>query len=221
MTLERKNHHVVITPGVSTPASQFEPLVQALKREGMVGQVFIYPAREWTVDRAALTLATFVERDVIAGDTTRSISFVGVGTGSLITRFYLTHYEILPARRCVLVADPQHPSDKYRSRKAGWLARRRYGALLQQLADGPDAFSERCGQPPIPYGVIVTGLTLAPDMNKLDNTVIVNSMYTPPALLRAARDVIYCPVKAERIARERVTQVLVSSFLQHGGFTRD
>jgi hypothetical protein len=210
----------VLVPGVDDTPARLAPLKTCIEQEGMRAHVFEYPAREWTIDRASLTLATFVERDVLGGAATHSVSFVGFGTGSLVERFYLTHYEILPARRCIIVADPQHPSDKYRTHKAGWLGRRRYGALLQQLAEGPLGFASRCGQPPIPYGVIVTATVLAPAMDKRDNQVVANSLYTPPALLTGARDVAYVATKCDRYARDAAAMTLITTFLQHGWFTQ-
>jgi len=220
VSTDRRNHHIVLVPGIDDVLARMALIKAGIEQHGMRAHVFEYPVRDWTIDRASLTLAAFVERDVLGGEKTHSVSFVGFGTGSLVERFYLTHYEILPARRCVIVADPQHPSDKYRTHKPGWLGRRRYGALLQQLAEGPAGFATRCGLPPIPYGVIVTSTALAPAMDKFDNQVVAASLYTPPAVLRGARDVAYVAVKCDHLTRDTAAMALITTFLQHGWFTQ-
>jgi len=210
---DRKRHHVVVIPGLGDAQASIRALAAHVEQLGMPVHVFTYPMKEWTIDRAALVLASYVEREVLQGDSICSVSFVGTGTGSLVQRYYLTHYEILPARRCVIVADLFHASDRHRGRRLGWLAKRRYGVALSQLAEGPEGFPIHCGVPPIPFGVIVTGARQAPDMHET------RSIYAPAALLQAARAVTHMRAACRIALRTPQVRELISTFLLHGWFT--
>ena len=221
MNIEKHNHHIVIIPSLNDSCKLGMLIGQQSETEGMPAHVFKYPTREWTIDRAALMLATYVDTEIIQDDKGRSVSFVGYGTGSLIMRYFLTHYELLPARRCIIIADPRHPTDRYRKRKAGKWGHYRYGSILDQLAEGPRGFPAHCGIPPIPTGVIVSGVKREEEMDRIHNVFIEESIYTPTELLSAARDVVYI----ERSSRSKKSagklNKYVSSFLQHGWFTRE
>lgn len=218
MSPDRKNHHIVIVPGLNEPAARFDGVCAELAGAGLTPHVFLYPSKEWPIDRAALMLASHVEKEVLHGEQGRSLSVVGFGTGSLVARCYLSHYEVLPARRCVVIADPRHATDRYRGRKPGWLGHWRYGPAIAQLAAGPDGMLGRCGNPPVPYGVIVTGTTPDATADKCDNEAVRDSLYTPPTLLKGARAVIYDATSAQRAAAERAIQTYIAAFLQHGWF---
>jgi hypothetical protein len=221
MSPDRHNHHIVVIPDIRDTGSGVGALARYLTGLHLQPHVFTYARREWTIDRAALMLATFVDCDVIEGDSVRSVSLVGLGVGSLILRYFLTHYELLPARRCIIVADPMHRSDVYRIRRVGWLARRRYGAVLPQLAEGPAGFPANCGLPPIPFGALVTGVTLAEGIDRFDNPHVADSIYTSPALLGKARDVLYEPTRCIRAPRTSRVCDLIGTFLLHGWFVEN
>jgi len=220
MCPDKHNHHVVIVPGLGDGGGRGGLLAKRLEREGMSTHIFRYPVREWKIDRAALMLATFVDTEVLQGDSARSVSFVGSGTGSLVERYYLSHYEVLPARRCVIVANPFHASDKYRRKEIGWLGRWRFGMVLPQLAEGPRGFPTHCGVPPIPFGVVITGTRLPPNGDRRDNAFIRESIYTPRYVLREARDVVYVNVSCPRAVGNEHVKEFISTFLQHGWFTQ-
>jgi len=218
MSPDKHNHHIVIIPGLNNPGKPGLSLAQRVESDGMNPHMFRYPCREWTIDRAALMLATFVDTQVLEEDPSRSVSFVGFGTGSLIMRYFITHYELLPARRCIIIADPFHATDKYRKKSIGWWGHYRYGALVDQLAAGPRGFPSNCGTPPIPFGVIITDTDLGQGMNARSNEIVRDSIYTPPVLLRAAHDVVYHPVSCTRRKAAPAVNEFVSTFLQHGWF---
>lgn len=218
MSPERHNHHIVIIPGLNDTGKRCTSLAQRVESDDMNPHVFRYPSREWTIDRAALMLATYVDTKVMESDPSRSVSFVGFGTGSLIMRYFITHYELLPARRCIIIADPFHATDKYRKKTISWWGHYRYGTIINQLSEGPRGFPSNCGNPPIPFGVIITNSSLGQKMEPLNNKIVRDSIYTQPALLRAAHDVVYCDVScASRKAAPAVNE-FVSTFLQHGWF---
>jgi hypothetical protein len=221
MSPDRHNHHIVIIPDLGDPRHGAGALSHYLSGLRLPTHVFAYAWREWTIDRAALMLATFVDCEVIEGDDVRSVSLVGLGVGSLILRYFLSHYELLPARRCVIVADPFHPSDTYRSKRSGWLARWRYGAMLPQLVEGPGGFPSNCGVPPIPFGVMVTGVALPEGTDRYDNEFVSDSIYTPRHLLAKARDVQYEPTRCTRAPRKAHVCDLVGTFLLHGWFVEN
>jgi len=218
MSPDRHNHHIVIIPTLGDTGKACAPLAKRLEAEGLTVNLFAYPTREWTIDHAALSLASHVDREVVAGAAARSVSFVGIGTGSLIARYYLSHYELLPARRCVVVADASHPSDRYRSKRPGWLARRRYGVMLSQLAEGPAGFASSCGVPPVPYGVIVCNAAMPAGTDTHDHEVSRDSLYAPPYLLKDALASHYCPEKCEKAVRKPQTLDYIIQFLRFGYF---
>jgi hypothetical protein len=218
MSPDRNNHHIVIIPGLNDTGRRCTSLARRVESDGMNPHVFRYPCRDWTIDRTALMLATYVDTKVLEDDHSRSISFVGFGTGSLIMRYYITHYELLPARRCIIIADPFHATDKYRKKKIGWWGQYRFGTIIKQLAGGPRGFSSNCGTPPIPFGVIITNSTLDHERNRLNNEIVRDSIYTAPVLLRAAHDVVYHHVSCASRKATPVVNEFVSTFLQHGWF---
>ena len=221
MSVDKHNHHTVIIPSLNDKGKLGILLKQRIIAEDMPGHLFTYPCREWTIDRAALMLATYVDTQILGEETGRSVSFVGYGTGSLIMRYFLTHYELLPARRCIIVADPQHPADRYRSRKPGRWAHHRYGPVIDQLAQGPQGFPANCGIPPIPFGVIVTGVSYTADMDRISNSKTADSLYTPEDVLRAARDVVYVAQSCRTKKAASELETYISSFLHHGWFRGD
>ena len=202
------------------PSARLAGIVAELQQAALTSHVFEYPAKEWAIDRAALMLASYVEKEVLHAEAGRSVSIVGVGTGILVARCYLSHYEILPARRCVLVASPRHPMDKYRKVSPGWLGRWRFGAIASQMQKLADDVTGMCGKPPVPYGVIVTGTSLDAGMDKCDSQKVAGSLYTPPALLKGARAVIYDATPMPRAVDAKRVQEYVSAFLQHGWFVQ-
>ncbi|GEM_PF-1262127 len=218
--MDKQTHHVVIIPGILTEKKAGSLAKKLVVAEGFHVHLFHYPVKEWTIDRAALMLAAFVDMEVLKDDPANSVSFIGCGTGSLVERYYLSHYEVLPARRCIIIADPFHPSDKYRGKKIGWLGMKKFGIPLAQLVQGPAGFPKNCGNPPIPFGVIVSGTKLTDIKDKSNKKFINNSIYTNSELLNVARDVISVPKKCNSaIASNSVIKHIVD-FLNHGWFEK-
>ena len=103
---------------------------------------------------------------------------------------------------------------------SGWFGRKRFGTIASQIKGLPDDATGMCGKPPIPYGVIVTGTTLDPGMDKCDNPNVAGSFFTSPALLKGARAIMYDPVAMPRAAAEKRVQTYIAAFLQHGWFVQ-
>ena len=221
MSPDRHNHHIVVIPDSGNRGHGATGLSRYLAGLRLESHVFQYAWREWTIDRAAVMLATFVDVNVVEHDSVRSVSLVGLGVGSLVLRYFLTHYELLPARRCIIVADPYHGSDAYRSRRAGWLARWRYGAALPQLMEGPGGFPANCGVPPIPFGVLVTGTVLPEGVGRVQDATVAESIYTAPQLLAQARDVHCERSSCARAVHKAHVRDLISTFLLHGWFVEN
>ncbi len=215
--MDKQIHHIVIIPGILT-GKKTGLLAKKLVSEGFHVHLFHYPVKEWTIDRAALMLAAFVDMEVLKDDPANSVSFIGCGTGSLVERYYLSHYEVLPARRCIIIADPIHPSDKYRKKKPGWLGIRKFGIPLAQLVQGKGGFPKNCGNPPIPFGVIVTGSKKHEIKDKTNNSFINNSIYTHSGLLKVARDIVYVPKKCNRAIAGSLVVKYIVDFLNHSWF---
>ena len=218
MSPDRQNHHVVIVPGVRVLEKHCVPLTNHLAQVGMPVHMFGYPRLEWSVDRAALMLASFVDSEVLQSRGDRSVSVVGIETGTLIARLYLSHYQLLAARRCVLVADARHPADAWRQKRAGWFARRRFGVVLAQLTEGPEGFAAQCGVPPVPYGVLVTDATLPAGTDPRDNELVRSSLCASPSVLKDALGVVYVADACATALRVPRVHECISEFLLHGWF---
>ena len=213
--MDKQNHHIVIIPGILT-GKKAGVLAKKLVAENFRVHLFHYPVKEWNIDRAALMLAAFVDMEVLKDDPINSVSFIGCGTGSLVERYYLSHYEVLPARRCIIIADPIHSSDKYRKKKIGWLGNKKFGTPLAQLAQGPGGFPKNCGNPPIPFGVIVTGVKIPEN-----KSLIQNSIYTHTELLKVARDSVYVQKKCNSAIVSNLVVKYIVDFLNHGWFEQN
>ncbi len=218
MSPDKHNHHVIIVPGFSASANRIKTIANFLEENGLIPHVFKYPAKEWTIDRAAMMLGVFVDTEIVEGRENIAVSFLSYELGSLVMRYYVSHYKLLPARRCLIIADPFHPSDKYRKKKIGWLGRYRYGTPLTQLAEGPHGFPTFCGIPPIPFGVIVTGTKTPKKGGVYNNQEIHDSLYVPRYMLKEAREVIYTPPTCKKALGVKPMLALATSFLKHGWF---
>ncbi len=218
MSLDKHNHHVIIVSGFCDSGKRNKIIANSLEEAGLVPHVFKYSVKEWTIDRAAMMLGVFVDTEIVKDETNIAVSFLSYEFGSLVTRYYVSHYKLLPARRCLIISDPFHKSDKYRNKKIGWLGHYRYGVPLTQLAEGPHGFPTFCGIPPIPFGVIVTG-TKAPRKGGIyNNQEIHDSLYVPRYMLKEAREVIYTPLTCKKALTIKPVLNLATSFLQHGWF---
>jgi len=218
MSIDKHNHHVVIVPGFSDSGKQVRIISRSLEENGLIPHVFKFPVKEWTIDRAAMMLGVFVDTEIVKEKENIAVSFLSYELGSLVTRYYVSHYKLLPARRCIIIADPFHPSDKYRNKKIGWLGNYRYGTPLPQLAEGPRGFPTHCGIPPIPFGVIVTGTKPPKKGGIINNKEIYDSIYVPRYMLKEAREIIYTPPTCKKALTIRPVLNLATSFLQHGWF---
>ena len=218
MSTDKHNHHVVIVSGFSDSGNRNKIIANSLEDTGLIPHIYKYPAKEWTIDRAAMMLGVFIDTEIVKNETNIAVSFLSYELGSLVTRYYVSHYKLLPARRCIIIADPFHPSDKYRNKKIGWLGRHRYGMPLTQLAEGPRGFPTYCGIPPIPFGVIVTGTKEPKKGGKYNNQEIHDSLYVPRYMLKEAREVIYTPRTCKKALAIKPVLNLATTFLQHGWF---
>lgn len=221
MPAEHTEHHIVIVPGFSVTSRACRRLAQWCTRQGMVSHVFTYPLREWSVDRAALMLATFVDIDVLERDASsaRSVSFIACEYGTLVTRYFLSHYDLPSARRCVLITDPWHPMDAYREKEIGFWGRLRYGAPLKQVAEGPHGFPSNCDCPPVPFGVIVTHTTDDAKAREQQEKLVRGSVFASPFLLRHAQDVMYALPPCQRAIHMSEIRECIAAFLLHGWFS--
>jgi len=218
MTTDKHNHHVVIVSGFSDSGNRNKIIAEFLEEAGLIPHVYKYPAKEWTIDRAAMMLGVFVDTEIVKNQENIAVSFLSYELGSLVTRYYVSHYKLLPARRCIIIADPFHPTDKYRKKNIGWFGRYRYGLPLTQLSEGPRGFPTHCGIPPIPFGVIVTGTKVPKKGGIYNNQAIHDSIYVPRYMVKEAREVIYTPLVCMKALKIKPILNLITSFLQHGWF---
>ncbi len=218
-------HHVVIIPGFSVTPKTLRSLAQWCSGAGMTPHIFDFSVRERTIHRAALELATFVDLEVLhkneAEQSTCSVSFIACEYGTLVTRYFLSHYELLPARRCVLITDPWHPADAYRNKKIGVIGKRRFGVPLKQIAGGPHGFASNCDCPPVPFGVIVTNTDADKVKNPEKNKEILGSIFASPFLLRHAQDIQYVNKPCARALKRPEIHDYIGAFLTHGWFNEN
>lgn len=222
MPVGHSEHHVVIIPGFSVTPKKLRPLSQWCVKAGIVPHIFDFPVKEITVHHAALDLATFVDLNVLQTNEKEprscSVSFIACEYGTLVTRYFLSHYELPPARRCVLITDPWHPTDAYRNKKIGVIGKRRFGVPLTQIAEGPHGFASNCDCPPVPFGVLVTNTDAEKVKNPEKNKIILGSVFASPFLLRHAQDIQYVNKPCMRAVKNPEIHDYIGAFLTHGWF---
>jgi triacylglycerol lipase len=217
MDSELPPHHdtVILVHGLFNWPIIMKRIEWALEREGYQVINWGYPSRDDTIEEHAAKL----DRLVRSIHSNRTIHFVGFSLGGLVVRYYLTHYELPPAGRFVMIAPPNHGSERadqlYPYRWFRWL----YGThSTEQLCASNRQFYEEMGRPPIEFGIIAGGRGDGRGFSRRlegddDGTVTVES-----AKLSGSADFILLPHMHTVLLLVPETSRQVAVFLQSGRF---
>jgi len=207
---------VVLLHGILNPRWVMTPLARRLKSEGFTVYVWPYPGSRKKIEDHAASLAVYVKE--LPG--TGVIHFVGFSLGALVIRYMLTHFPLAHVGRFVMIGPPNHGSARgeklYRGKAfIRWL----YGNLaMRQLFPSAIDFYERCGIPPVEFGIIAGDLGpkkwwLPGLSGPHDGTVTVES-----ARLEGAKDFITLNHWHMALLWARDTKESVVHFLKRGSF---
>lgn len=146
-----KGETVILLHGLLNRPMMMKPLEAALVRQGYTVVNYGYNSRGKTVEDHARDLDRLA-RTLPESD---RMHLVGFSLGGLIARYYLTHYEATSPGRLVMIAPPNHGSERaerlYRRRWFRWI----WGtAAARQLRSTNTGFFESCGIPPREFGII-------------------------------------------------------------------
>jgi triacylglycerol lipase len=206
---------VILVHGLFNRPIFMKRIEWALEREGYHVVNWGYPSRDCTIEEHAAKLDRLVRS--INGKPT--IHFVGFSLGSLVIRYYLTHYGLPQAGRFVMIAPPNHGSERadqlYHYRWFRWL----YGTRsTDQLRASNRKFYEELGRPSIEFGIIAGGRGDDRGFSRLfggdnDGTVSVES-----AKLSGSADFILLPHLHTMLLLTPETSRQVVAFLRTGRF---
>jgi triacylglycerol lipase len=206
---------VILVHGLFNRPIVMKRIDWALEREGYHVVNWGYPSREYAIEEHAAKL----DRLVRSINSDRTIHFVGFSLGSLVIRYFLTHYDLPHPGRFVMIAPPNHGSERadqlYPYRWFRWL----YGTRsTEQLCASNRRFYEELGRPPIEFGIIAGGRGNDRGFSRFlkgddDGTVSVES-----AKLEGAADFILLPHPHTVLVLTPETARQVTVFLRTGRF---
>lgn len=212
---EASKETVILLHGILGHPILMKRIEWRLQRAGYTVMNIDYSGREQTVEEAAADLAQVVRE----GDPSVKVHFVGFSLGSLIIRYYLSHDPPANAGRFVMIAPPNHGSERadllYPYRWFRFL----YGekAITQLLASN-HSFYARIGVPSVPFGIIAgarcDGNGLSRDLPGDDD----GAVSLQSARLEAAADFYVVRGQHTALLFEQETADQVVAFLSSGQF---
>lgn len=174
-----------------------------------------YPGPGRTIEEHAASLDQFVQTLGPA----REIHFVGFSLGSIIVRYYLTRYSPKNTGRFVMIAPPNHGSEKADALYQYRWFRLLYGdKAITELFASNRRFFDGLGIPPVEFGIIAGGRCDASGFSDIlagddDGAVSVES-----ARLEGARDFMVLRHRHVGLLFAPETSQNVVSFLKSGRF---
>ncbi len=213
--VQNKGETVILLHGIMNHPIMMGCIERGLKRQGYEVINWGYPSSRRTVQEHAQELHKIVK----SIDHDQTIHFVGFSLGSIVIRYYLTHYPVNNINRFVMIAPPNHGSEMvnhlYPYKWFQWL----YGTKsVWQLSTRDQRFFEECGIPPVEFGIIAGGRNDNEGHNSIllgddDGTVCVES-----AKLEGSKDFIVLNHRHTLLLFAQETLDNVVSFLKAGTF---
>lgn len=152
--VDHRGETVVILHGLLTSPWHMKRIELALAREGFDVVNWGYDSRVGTIEDHARALHHVVQG--LPSD--RPLHFVGFSLGSLIIRYYLSHYDVPRAVRFVMLGPPNHGSELADALyPAAWFRTLAGADATAQLRASDAAFFETLGTPPVAVGIIAGG----------------------------------------------------------------
>lgn len=145
---------VVLAHGLMSRPVMMKPLELALERQGYKVINWGYPSRDKTVEEHARDLNAMVK----SLNETDTLHFVGFSLGGLIVRYYLSHDPPPRTGKAVLIAPPNHGSERAdQLSRYAWFRKIWGTKSTAQLNAVNQEFFDSCGIPPTPFGIIAGG----------------------------------------------------------------
>lgn len=151
---DARRETVVLAHGLMNRPVVMKLLESALERLGYKVVNWGYPSRDKTVEEHARDLGTMVK----SLNETDTLHFVGFSLGGLIVRYFLAHDPPPHAGRAVLIAPPNHGSERAdQLYRYAWFRTIWGEKSSAQLICANQDFFDSCGVPPSPFGIIAGG----------------------------------------------------------------
>ncbi len=213
----QKNEIVIILHGILNRPMIMQDIQRALEREGYEVKNWGYKSRKKLVQEYAADLDAFVK--ALPLDTKKH--FVGFSLGSIITRYYLSHYPLQNCGRFVMIAPPNHGSEVaealYDFKWFQWI----YGTkAIQQLKSDNSDFFEKCGVPPCEFGIIVGGKGDGEGYSSILPGDDDGSVSFESTQLTGAQDVVQVKSRHTILLFRKKTIEHILSFLSQGRFKK-
>lgn len=151
---EDRKETVIVLHGIFNKAFMMNKIKNGLEKEGYKVVNWGYPSNKYTIEEHAAELDKVVRQI----DKNETINFVGFSLGSIIIRYYLNNYYVPNAKRFVMIAPPNHGSEKADYVLKYDLTRKIFGEKsLMELQTKNKNFFNNMGTPPCETGIILGG----------------------------------------------------------------
>ncbi len=207
---------VVLIHGLFRGPESMEEIAAALKKRGYSVINFAYSSRSESLDRVAHRLYSLIENN--AGKNIKSLSFVTHSLGSLVGRYYLSHYGVDRLKRMVMIAPPNRGS------VWGRILGKNLPFMKSIIGKSGNIISNGMGEndmiPPCEFGIIAGGLGDGEGYNPLipgddDMTVGVNE-----TKLRGMKDFIRVKGQHSLLLTDKNVIDNTVHFLERGYFIK-
>lgn len=146
---------VILLHGVLRTPMSMKIIELRLEKEGFDVLNYGYHSRQKIIENHAKDLAEFLQTQEF--EPTDTVHFVTHSMGSLVARYFLSHYKLNHAGRFVMIAPPNQGSSMadYLSEKKWyrWI----WGAPAEQFLTADSSFAKNAGIPPREFGIIAGG----------------------------------------------------------------
>jgi len=206
---------VILVHGILNGPIFMKRIERTLKKSNYEVINWSYSSRMHHVEKFAKDLNDLVE----SVDTPGTIHFVGFSLGAIVIRYYMTHYKPNNIGRFVMIAPPNHGSEKAEILHKHLWFRLLFGyTAIKQIFASNKAFFDSCGIPSCDFGIIAGGRGDRKGRSKLlpgddDGAVSVSS-----TKLEGANDFIRLDRRHTGLLLSKKTSANVRQFLRTGHF---
>jgi len=211
---ENQKPCVVLLHGLLRNSQSLDWLALDLRRAGYTVVAPDYPSTRRTIREHSEWLKSFL--DSLPCD---SIDLVTHSLGGLIARDYLSRYRPEKVRKLVMIAPPNHGSEKADWHRNSFLYRWVFGKVSQAVTSDSLLGPDQLGIPTCPFGIIAGGKGIEGYSKKIpgndDGVLSVEKTYLP-----GAQDFVILKSPHNEIVQERECSDNVIFFLQTGRFLK-
>ena len=210
---------VILLHGALRSTLSMKRVEQHLEKEGFAVIQFGYPSRKKPIEIHAENLDVFL--DSLNFDSTQKVHFVTHSMGSLITRYFLSHFDFPNPGRFVMLGPPNQGSTMADIMQENPVFRWLYGPPGMQFLTADSAFAKNAGIPRREFGIIAGGKSDEKGWNPLipgddDGTVSVQQ-----TKLDGMKDFIVVRNLHTLLLWDGDVMEQISAFLKNGKFRQD